>query len=136
MDEVSSYQIADAAGVAVHMAVVRDSTVGRVKKPTAAGNGKFVGITQEAQETQYGDVPVKSAGFSFATMYGSGAYGDALDIADTTGRLRSCQTALEDLAETTAYLTNVVGYAEQAWTQTGDVILVRLAPFTKLTPVT
>jgi hypothetical protein len=44
--------------------------------------------------------------------------------------------ALEDLAESTAYVTYVVGYAEKAWTQTGDIIPIRICPFAKCTPVT
>jgi len=137
MDEYQSYKIEDMAGVLIHRAVVRGTAVaGGVKKPSGAGEGKVVGITQEAQATQYASVPVKCAGLSYAVMYGSGAYGDALEVADNTGRLRSCQAALVDLAESTAYVTYVVGFAEKAWTATDDVILVRIAPFAKCTPVT
>ena len=136
MSQFRSYKIEDAAGVGAHLAVVRGSAAGGVAKPGAANAPKFVGITQEAQPTQYKPVSVQLDGIALCTMLNSGSMGDAVNIGDTAGRLASCQTALEDLAETTAYLTYVVGYAEQTWTATGDLVPVRLNQFVKITPVT
>jgi hypothetical protein len=133
---VRTYKIEDAAGVAACRAVVVGSAAEGVAKPGAANAGKVVGITREAQTVQYKGVPVQLDGVAQCEMYSSGSMGDAVNIGDTSGRLASCQAALVDLAETTAYLTYVVGYAERDWTQTGDVIPVRLNPFVKLTPVT
>ena len=137
MSDFRTYKVTDVGGVAIHRAVVRDTNAGECKKPTAANALKCVGITIEAQANQNKGVAVQTHGPGLAEMYGSGSHGDALNIGDTSGRLASCQTALEDLAENAAYLTNVVAYAEAAWTQTGDVIPVRIVdPFTKCTPVT
>lgn len=137
MSDFRTYKETDAAGVAVHRAVVRGTNAGECKKPTAANALGCVGITIEAQATQNRSVAVQTHGPGLAEMYGSGSYGDALNIGDTSGRLASCQTALEDVDVNPAALVNVVAYAEEAWTQTGDVIAVRIIdPFTKVTPVT
>ena len=136
MSNFRGYKIEDIAGVGAHLAVVRGSNPGGVAKPGAANAPKFVGVTQEAQANQYKAVSVQLDGIALCTMLNSGAMGDAVNIGDTAGRLVSCQTALEDLAETTAYITYIVGYAEQAWTATGDLIPVLLRPQAKLTPVT
>jgi hypothetical protein len=132
-----TYKETDAAGVAAHRAVVRGTNDGECKKPAAANAGGFVGITAEAQATQNKGVSVQIDGIALAEMYGTGSYGDAVNIGDTSGRLASCQTELVDTAEAGgAYLTYVVGYAEKAWTQTGDLIPIRICPQVKLTPVT
>ena len=131
-----TYKIEDAGGVAVHRAVVRGAAAEGAAKPGAANAPKFVGITSEPQATQYKGVPEQLDGVALCEMYGSGSMGDAVNIGDTSGRLAGCQAALEDLAETAAYLTYVVGFAEKAWTQTGDIIPVRLNPFVKVTPIT
>ena len=138
MGDFRTYKVTDAGGVAIHRAVVRGTNPGECKKPTAANGLGCVGITTEAQANQNRGVAVQTHGPGMAEMYGSGAYGDALAIGDTSGRLASAEVGLEDLAEAGgAYLTNVVAYAEEAWTQTGDVIAIRIIdPFTKLTPVT
>ena len=136
MDEYKTYKIEDAAGVAIHRCVVRGSAEGGVKKPSAEGEGKFVGITQEAQATQYKAVAVKKRGMTFAVAADVIAYGDAVYIGDSGGKVKSCQAALVDTSQDAAYLTYVIGYAETAAAGDGDIIKVDLMPFVKLTPIT
>lgn len=135
MRNFRTYKITDAAGVAAHRAVVRDTDEGTVKKPTAAGEGKVVGITAAVQANQNKSVSVQLDGPAFAEMYGSGSYGDALEVGDSSGRLRSCQAALVDVDVNPAVVTYVVGYAEKTWTQTGDIIPITIRQFAKVTPV-
>lgn len=130
-----TYKITDAAGVSKYRAVVRGANEGEVAKPGAAGDGKCVGFTDEAQALQNKPVKVAVAGFAFATASGAIAYGDAVEIADNTGKIRSCQARLAAATAGAAEVVNVVGYAEKAAGADGDVIPIRIAVFSKGTPV-
>lgn len=130
-----TYKIEDASGVLQYRAVVQGAAAGAVKKPTAVGAGKIIGITQEEQATQNKSVSVKRSGFSFAVAAGQIAVGDAVEIADTTGKLQSAQAKLEDLSEATAVVHHFVGLAETAAGADGDMFEVFIHPFSKLTPI-
>jgi len=133
--EYRAYKIEDAAGVLQFRAVVQGTAAGAVKKPSAANEGKFVGVTQEAQATQYRSVVVKESGRTFVVAAGVIALGDAVYIGDSAGKVASCQTALVDLAESTAYVTYVIGFARTAAGADGDIIEIQIQPFAKCTPV-
>lgn len=126
---MKTYKIEDAAGVAVYRAVVYGAAEGGCKKPTAAGEGKFCGITQQAQATQNRSVPVKDDGISFAVASGVIAYGDAVYVGDNTGKVASCQTALAAGLANPASVLYVIGFAETAAGADGDIIKVRIQPF-------
>ncbi len=134
-DTYRTYKIEDAAGVLQYRAVVQGTAAGAVKKPSGAGEGKFIGFTQEAQATQNKSVSVKRSGFSFAVAAGAIAVGDAVEIADNTGKVQSAQAKLVDLAEATAVVHYIVGTAETAAGADGDIIEVFIQPYAKLTPV-
>ncbi len=134
MDDYRSYKITDAGGVDKFLAVVRDGA-GAVKKPTGAGVGLCVGFTQEKQATQNRSVRVKVAGYTFAVAAAAITAGDAVDINGTTGKVRSAQARLAAATAGAAEVVNVVGYAETAAGADGDMIEVRIAIFSKGTPV-
>lgn len=129
MDQYRTYKIEDSGGVAKYLAVVVGAAEGGVKKPAAADAGKCVGITQEAQATQNKSVRVKRSGYSFATASAAIAFGDAVGIAGTTGKLKSVQTDMA-AAPGTAKVVNVVGYAETAAGADGDLFEIFVQPFT------
>jgi len=133
--EYRAYKIEDAAGVLQYRAVVQGTAAGAVKKPTAENEGKFVGVTQEAQATQYRSVVVKESGRTAVVAAGVIAVGDAVQIGDNTGAVVSAQLELVDLAESTAVPVNVIGFARTAAGASGDIIEMQIAVFVKLTPV-
>lgn len=134
--EIRSYKIEDAAGVLIHRAVVQGTVAGAVKKPSAENEGKFIGITQEAQATQYRSVPVKESGRSFVVAAGVIAVGDAVQIGDNTGKVVSAQVELVDVDVNPAALVYVIGFARTAAGADGDLIEIQIQPFVKCTPVT
>lgn len=132
--EFRSYKITDAAGVLIYRAVVQGANAGEVKKPAAADEGKAVGFTQEAQATQNKSVLVKEAGRTFAVAAGAIAVGDAIGIADATGKVKSVQTDMA-AAPGVAKVVNVLGYARTAAAADGDMIEAQIAIFTVKTAV-
>ena len=98
------------------------------KKPSAENEGKFVGITQDAQATQYKAVSVQKAGISYAVAAGVVAYGDAVGIADSAGKLKSVQSTMAAGLASPASVLYVVGYAETAAGADGDIFKVDIRP--------
>lgn len=127
--EIRTYKIEDAAGVLQFRAVVRGAAAGGVKKPSAEGEGKFVGVTREAQATQNKNVPVQTTGIATCVAAAAISYGDAVYIGDNTGKVKSCQTALAAVLVNPAANLYVIGYAETAAADDGDHIKVSLQPF-------
>lgn len=134
MDQYFAYKITDAAGVLAYRAVVADGA-GAVKKPAAAAAPGFIGFTQEAQATQNKSVNVQEYGHSLAVASAAITVGDRCDIADSTGKIRSCEAALIDVAVNPAEVVEVVCVALEAATADGDIIKVLIRPYTKVTPV-
>lgn len=133
--QVFSYKVTDVGGVAIYRAVVQGANAGEVAKPGGAGVGKCVGFTQEAQGTQNRSVNVKEVGRTFAVAGAAIAVGDAVDINDNTGKVRSCQARLAAATAGAAEVVNVVGYARTAAGADGDIIEIQIAVFSKGTPV-
>lgn len=130
-----SYKITDAAGVGKFLAVVQGTNAGECAKPSGAGVGNCIGVTQEDQLTQNRSVRVRSFGRTFGVAAGAIAVGDAVDISANTGKFRSAQTRLAQATAGAAEVVNVVGYAETAAGADGDIFEIRLAIFSKGTPV-
>jgi hypothetical protein len=127
MGNIRTYKITDAAGVLIYRAVVQGTNAGEVAKPGAANAGKFIGITQEAQATQNKSVRVQEFGRTFAVAAGVIAVGDAVNIADTAGKLQSCQTGYVATPGTGA-LVYCLGFARTAAGADADIFEVELQP--------
>jgi len=123
-----TWRITDAAGVLQHRAVVQGTNAKDCKKPTGSNEGKFVGITQEAQDTQNRNVVLKESGRSFAVAAGIIAVGDYVRIADATGKVESAQTDAI-AAPGTAKVNNIIGQARTAASADGDIIEIVIQPF-------
>ncbi len=120
-----TYTETDAAGVGQYLAVIRDTadtTGASCKLPTAAAQ-KIVGITQEEQPNQKGNVVVRKLGISRATAAGAIAADSYVEVAGTSGKLQ----AVTPLASG-ATLNSVVGIAESPASADGDVFFVFLTP--------
>ena len=127
--EYRAYKIEDGAGVLQYRAVVQGTAAGAVKKPSAENEGKFVGVTQEAQATQYRSVVVKESGRTFAVAAtGTIAIGDYVRIADSAGKMNSAQTDAVAVPGT-AKVNYVIGVARTAAAADGDIFELEIGPF-------
>ena len=127
--EFRSYKITDGAGVYKFRAVVQGTNAGEVKKPAAENEGKFVGVTQEDQATQYRSVRVQESGRTFAVAATGGiAVGDYVRIADSAGKMNSAQS---DAVATpgSAKVNYVIGVARTAAASDGDIFELEIQPF-------
>ena len=127
--EFRTYKIEDAAGVLQFRAVVQGTAATQCKKPSAENEGKFLGITQEAQATQHRSVKVQTRGRTFAVAAtGTIAVGDYVRIADNTGKMNSAQA---DVVATpaTAKTNYVIGTAVTAAAADGDIFELDILPF-------
>jgi hypothetical protein len=126
--EYRTYKITDAAGVLAYRAVVQGTNEGEVKKPSAANEGKFVGVTQEAQATQNRGVLVKETGRTKGIASGVIAVGDWVRIGDNTGKFESAQTDVVAVPGT-AKVNYPVGMARTAAGADGDEFWFQIQPF-------
>jgi hypothetical protein len=133
--EYRAYKITDAAGVLQHRAVVQGTNAGEAKKPSAENEGKFIGVTQEAQATQNKSVVVKEAGRTPAVAAGIISVGDYVRIGDNTGKFTSAQTDAI-AAPGTAKVNYVVGVARTAAGADGDIFELEIQPFVVKTAAT
>ncbi len=128
-----AYKIEDAAGVGQYLCVVQGAAEGGCKKPAAANATKFLGVTQEEQTNQNKGVAVRKLGITRVVASGVIAAGDFVNIAGATGKVQSCQAAVDAAAGAFAQ-TNVIGMAETAAAADGNIIQVTLCPFVVKTP--
>jgi hypothetical protein len=123
---VKSYTIDDAAGVGQYVVVVQGAANGGCKKPAAANDAGFLGVTIEAQPNQNKSVPVQK-GFVVRVKYGGTiTRGDRLVINSSAGDVKSAE-ALVTAAPGSASVQNVIGMAEIDGSS-GDVGLMNIAP--------
>jgi hypothetical protein len=126
--EYRSYKIEDVAGVYKFRAVVQGTVAGAVKKPSAENEGKFVGVTQEAQATQNRSVRVQEGGRTFAVAATGGiAVGDYVRIADSAGKMNSAQADVV-LAPGSAKINYVIGVARTAAAADDDIFELEIQP--------
>lgn len=114
-----TYKEIDAAGVGANLVVVQGTNEYECKKPTAANEGKILGVTTEAQTTQNRQVRVMHVGVARITASGAIAVGDTVNIAGSSGKIKTAN-------EAAGTLINSVGQALQAASADGDIIDVLL----------
>jgi hypothetical protein len=132
---VKSYRIDDAAGVAQYVAVVQGSSDGTCAKPGGGDVAKFLGVTLEAQASQYKGVAVQKNGIARVLGHGVITRGDRVAIYSSTGDVYSVEALCAAITVGgAATLWNVVGRAEESAVD-GQVLAVWLAPETVINPV-
>jgi len=130
-----SFKVTDAAGVLQYRAVVQGTNAGECKKPSAANDPGCLGITQEAQATQYKGVALRMLGVSRVTAAGSISVGHYIRIADNTGKVESANTDVI-AAPGSAKVNYPIGIALSAAALDNDVIFALIAPFVCKTAAT
>jgi len=123
-----TFKITDAAGVLQYRAVVQGTSAGECKKPAAANDPGFLGITQEAQATQYKGVGLRMLGVSRVTAAGVIAVGAHIRIADTAGKVESAESDVI-VAPGSAKVNYSIGTALSAAAADNDVIFAFIFPF-------
>jgi len=121
-----AYTVTDAAGIAAYRAVVPTTTAGECKLPTAA-NQFALGVTTHAQLRQNHAVAVRRAGIATVTAAGAISVGAPVNVAGTTGKVKT-------IGEASGTLVYCLGFAETAAGADGDLIDVFLAPHARLVP--
>lgn len=119
-----TYQITNASGVGIYIAVIPGTGDGQCQLPTAASQVCF-GITQEAQASQNENVVVRKYGISRAYANSVINKGDYVEVAGTNGYL---QTANLTTLPASPTLHNIVGIAESSTTAAGQIFFVFLSP--------
>jgi hypothetical protein len=113
----------ESSGVAQHLCVVRDNSVEMgCQLPAGAGSdvsGDFRGVTLETIAAA-GPQSIQTAGIAKIVAYGAISIGDPV-LMNTDGQVL-------DATNATAASTYIIGYAETASTNTGDLVSVSLAP--------
>lgn len=116
-------RVNDAGGVTLHEAVVQGTNEGEVKNPAAANANKVIGLVERLgpkNGANTDDVGVRVMGEGIGIANAAIAVGDYVNIAATTGRLKTISEAVNT--------ANVVGIAQSAATAAGDQVRVLLTP--------
>lgn len=119
-----TYKVTNAAGVGRYLAVVPGTNDGDCQLPTGANQFSY-GITQEAQPTQNENVIVRKYGITRAVANSAINKGDYLEVAGTTGNLRSADLAT---IPGTSTVHHILGIAESSASGSGQIIFVFLSP--------
>lgn len=110
-------KVNDATGVIKHAVLVAGTSENQVKNPAAANADKVVGVAGHAAADQV-DVSVYDKGIVNLIAASAIAVGDYVNIADTTGRVKTISEA--------AGTANVVGIARSAAGAAGAYVKVQL----------
>jgi hypothetical protein len=112
-----AYKVADVTGVEAYSVVVHGANPGECRLPTAANDGKILGVTVHAQANPNHSVSVRKAGIARVVAAGAIALGAPVNIADTAGRVQA-------LAPHPSGKAQCLGFAETPATASGDIIEV------------
>lgn len=116
-----AYTVNQSGGVAAHRAVVHASEANACTLPSGPGDGPALGVTVTGQSETGRAVAVRKAGIALVEAAAPITVGDAVEIADTAGRVRAIAIGA---GETTWCL----GFAETAAAIAGDLVEVFLSP--------
>lgn len=118
----TTYNVNDAAGVTLYTCVVQGANAHDCANAGAAGVGHFLGVAQETQSNGVVAV-IRQMGNTWVKALGPINVGDALVIGNTSGYV--------DADYNQAGATEIIGYALEAATTNGDLILMVIAPTVK-----
>lgn len=122
-----AYSTEDATGVGAYRVVVQGANAGEALLPAAANDASILGVTVHSQSRQGGHVAVRKAGIARVVAAGAIALGDAVNVADSAGQVKTVSEAL-------GTLVNILGFAETAAAAAGDVIEVFISMHTRTQP--
>ena len=109
--------------------MVAGSAAGGCNLPGAANAKGFMGFTTDSLVASSTGLAVPVArGRCRAVAAGTITHGDWVNIADNTGKVQDCQTAV-DAAPGTPAEVNVIGKAETDAVNSGDIVIVTTQEF-------
>jgi hypothetical protein len=136
MKDYSTYKFEGAAGVGAFLAVVAGTNAGGCNLPGAENAAGFVGFTADsliaAQQGQA--LSVVRGPRCRAVAAGQCTHGHWARIANNSGQVEDCQTAV-DASPGTAAEINVIGKIETDATNAGDTVFVTTQEFVVKTAV-
>ncbi len=115
-----AYRVGSPNGVGAQRVVVHGPLTGECQLPAAENSGGLVGVTVHAQATQGRAVTVRRLGIAEVVAAGPIALGAPVIAAGSSGKVKAASGA-------PGTRVNVLGFAESAASQDGDVIDVFLA---------
>lgn len=112
-----SYRITNAGGAVSMRALVAGSITGQCTLPSVSNAGKLLGVSVTSQTEVGSAISVRKAGVAEVTAAGAIAVGDAVNVADTSGRVKA-------INETAGTKVQCLGFAETPAVSAGDIIQV------------
>ena len=129
MDSYNTYKFEGASGVNAFLAVVMGAADGGCNLPGGANAKGFVGFTTDNLESPGTGIAITvKRGRCRATAAGVITRGDWVNIAGASGKVQSCQAAV-DAAPGTPADTYVIGKAETTTAADGDPIVIQTMEF-------
>ncbi|MCD6384204.1 DUF2190 family protein [Candidatus Sumerlaeota bacterium] len=122
-----AYTITSENGVQAYRVVVVGSNPGECQLPSAANDGKILGVTLFSQENKGRNVTVRKAGIARCVAAGAINLGDPVNIADSSGKVKA-------INESSGTHINCVGFAETSASADGDIIEVFLSFHERIVP--
>lgn len=122
-----AYTVAESGGVASGRVVVQGTNAGECALPSARNADAILGVTTHAQATGR-NVSVRKAGVARVEAAGAIALGDAVIVADATGRVK---TTTDEEADTKL---KALGFAETSADMAGDLIEVFISLHERIAP--
>jgi len=119
-----AYTVTETDGVAAYRVVVQGANAGECALPGAQNADKILGVTTHAQDVSIVSVRnifVRKSGIARVEAAGAVAVGDAVNVAGTTGKIKSIGD------ESIGTKVKVLGFAETAAQADGDIIEVFIA---------
>jgi len=126
-----AYTVNQPGGVSAHRVVVQGASAGECALPAGIGpaSGRLLGVTTDAQATDGRAVAVRKLGIALVEAASAIALGDAVEAADTEGRVRTVTGLVSSEG------TNILGYAETSASAAGDLVEVFLSIGQYIVPV-
>jgi hypothetical protein len=115
-----AYTITNASGVGAYLVVVQGTNPGEAKLPSAANDGKILGVTVHSQTQQGANVAVRKAGIARAVAAGAISVGAPVNLAGASGKVKA-------ISETAGTKVQCLGFAETDATADGDIVEVFIA---------
>ena len=122
-----AYTVKEADGVSAHRVVVAGSNPGECKLPSSANAGKILGVTIFSQPYSDRSVTVRKAGIARVVAAGAINFGDPVNIADSSGKVKAVN-------EPSGTLVHILGFAETSASSDGDIVEVFISIHDRVVP--
>jgi hypothetical protein len=131
-----AFAIQNSSGVTAYSAVVANGTAEQCALPSGANAAEFLGFAENDEPNQYAAVTVKmdnADGESWGIAAGAITAGHYVNIADSSGRLQDCDTAVLATSGGPS-IVHVCGRALSTVANANSLVKVEIIKFSKVTP--